>query len=210
MIFQAVSNLQAWVLCSSWICCIILDFWVWSLVYPNVLASSLLYCYFFSNLDLDFYVAFLLSFCFFRVITSTRWIPVCFLGERGETSPPGPYCVVRQKTTEFGVRKYGLEGQFLFLLCGQSWTRGNLSESVLFFKPVTHLNILCVGSLYKYHLLRIMMCFASCVVSELLDLTSACYRGMKDLRPCGAGEGPEWNIAMVPKVRVRVDSHFIM
>lgn len=54
------------------------------------------------------------------------------------------------------------------------------------------------------------MCFASCVVSELLDLTSACYRGMKDLRPRGAGEGLEWNIAMVPKVRVRVDSHLIM
>ena len=44
---------------------------------------------------------------------------------------------------------------------------------------------------------------------KFLDLTSS-YRGMKDLRPHGAGEGPEWNIEMVPKVRVRVDRHFIM
>ncbi|XP_059775968.1 mitochondrial import inner membrane translocase subunit TIM14-like [Balaenoptera ricei] len=38
---------------------------------------------------------------------------------------------------------------------------------------------------------------------KFLDLTSS-YRGMKDLRPHGAGEGPEWNIEMVPKRYVLV------
>lgn len=99
------------------------------------------------------------------------------------------------------------------------------SNSLVFFfpKPVTHLSIPCMGSHYKYHLLKVirLICFHDildvfCIVykSSIKDAGShkcSWYRRMKDLRPCGAGEGPECNIGMVPKARVKADiQHYNM
>lgn len=103
---------------------------------------------------------FLCCFCFFKssVITSADL--------HYASSSPDPYCVIGQKTTEFGVRRCGLECQILFLLHVPSWTKHNLSEPLFFSTPVTYLDILCMKSHYKYHLLQVirLVCFHTILV----------------------------------------------